>query len=306
MVCPTCQAAVPESEPQCPACGTATPTNLDRTEVLHSDASEATRITQNEATQLMAPGWSKALTTSDSVAYSQVSLNVGSVLGGRYEIIKTLGEGGMGAVFQAHDAEVDRLVALKVIRPELAGSAEILRRFRQELVLARKITHRNVVRIYDLGVADGVRFISMEYIEGRELADILRERQKLPPKEAAQIVLQVCHGLAAAHAEGVVHRDLKPQNVMIDKQGRVAVMDFGIAHSAEAAGLISPDATTGAQVADELTRMGAVVGTPRYMSPEQARSEKLDNRSDLFTTGLILYELTTGQLPTRPLRFRKC
>ena len=148
----------------------------------------------------------------------------------------------MGAVYQAHDAEVDRIVALKVIRPELAGSEDILRRFRQELVLARQITNRNVSRIYDLGIADGVRFISMEYIEGQELGDILRSRGKLPPREAAGIMLQVCRGLAAAHAEGVVHRDLKPQNVMIDKQGRASIMDFGIAHSMEAIAIATVNA----------------------------------------------------------------
>ncbi len=145
----------------------------------------------------------------------------------------------MGSVFQARDTEVDRIVALKVIRPELAGSAEILQRFRQELVLAQQITHRNAVRIYDLAVADGVRYISMEYIDGQELRDVLDKRGKLPPKEAAEIMLQVCYGLAAAHRQGIVHRDLKPQNIMIDKQGRVAVMDFGLAGSTETAALLA-------------------------------------------------------------------
>ena len=136
-------------------------------------------------------GWSKAFTASDAIAYDSAGLKTGSVLGGRYEILQMLGEGGMGAVYKAHDAEVDRIVALKVIRPDLAGGEDILRRFRRELVLARQITNRNVVRIYDLGVADGVRFISMEYIEGQELTDLLRTRGKLPPKEAAGIMLQV-------------------------------------------------------------------------------------------------------------------
>ena len=257
----------------------ATPANDDKTAVVDAQA------------------WSKDFTTSDVAAYSGAELTVGSVLGKRYEILKTLGEGGMGAVFQARDMEVDRIVALKVIRPELVGSADMLRRFRQELVLARKITHRNIVRIYDLGVADGVRFISMEYIEGRELGAILAERGKVAPKDAAEFILQACHGLAAAHAEGVVHRDLKPQNIMVDRQGRVAVMDFGIAHSVDANALIAPDAEPGADPSGGLTRLGGVVGTPRYMSPEQARSEKLDNRSDLFAIGLILYELLTGDLP---------
>ncbi|MFZ0319277.1 MAG: protein kinase [Candidatus Sulfotelmatobacter sp.] len=250
-------------------------------------------------------GWSKPFTPSDVIAYRSVSLGPGSVLGGRYEILKRLGEGGMGSVFQARDTEVDRIVALKVIRPELAGSAEILQRFRQELVLAQQITHRNAVRIYDLAVADGVRYISMEYIDGQELRDVLDKRGKLPPKEAAEIMLQVCYGLAAAHRQGIVHRDLKPQNIMIDKQGRVAVMDFGLAGSTETAALLKqalPSASASLFGVDQsaiLTRVGALLGTPRYMSPEQARAEKIDLRSDLFTVGLILYELIVGKIPTR-------
>jgi len=291
MLCPACKIAVPFSASQCPACGTATPTNLEATSIVIPPASD------DKTEVVEAHGWSQALNNSEVVADHEVVLGTGSILGGRYVILKALGVGGMGAVFQARDTEVDRIVALKTIRPELAASPDILRRFRQELVLARQITHRNIVRIYDLGVADGVRFISMEYIEGRELADILHNRGKLPPKEAAEIMLQVSRGLAAAHAEGVVHRDLKPQNIMIDKHGRVAVMDFGIAHSAEAAGLIaeSPEDVPGESSA--LTRVGTLLGTPRYMSPEQARREKLDKRSDLFTVGLLLYELTTGGLP---------
>ena len=244
-------------------------------------------------------GWSKPFTPSDAVAYRKVSLETGSILGGRYEILKTLGEGGMGSVFQAHDNEVDRIVALKVIRPELAGSAEILQRFRQELVLAQQITHRNAVRIYDLAVADGVRFISMEYIDGEELRDVMDKRGKLPPKEAAEIMLQVCYGLAAAHRQGIVHRDLKPQNIMIDKQGRVAVMDFGLAGSMETAVLLNQASPSDVKGSATLTRVGSFLGTPRYMSPEQARAQKIDLRSDLFTVGLILYELTVGKIPTR-------
>ena len=293
MVCPACQHALPVSAKHCPACGAATPVDPEATRKIDLPADDSTPV-------IDAQGWSRAVTTSQAAAYNDVVLAKGSILGGRYEILKTLGEGGMGAVFQAHDTEVDRIVALKVIRPELAGSGDILRRFRQELVLARQITHRNIVRIYDLGVAGGVRFISMEYIDGQELGNTLRTRGKLPPKGAAEIILQVCYGLAAAHAEGVVHRDLKPQNIMADKQGRVAVMDFGIAHSMGVSALAGEDAGSGPQAAAHLTQVGSLVGTPRYMSPEQARGEKVDHRSDLFTTGLILYELILGDLPPRP------
>ena len=210
------------------------------------------------------------------------SLGPGSVIGARYEIIQLLGEGGMGAVYKAHDRELERDVALKLIRAELARNPEILARFKQELILARQVTHRNVIRIFDLGQADGFKFITMEYLEGRDLKVVLREKGKFPPEEAAKIILQICRALEAAHSEGVIHRDLKPQNIMLDANGRAYVMDFGIARSAYLPGM---------------TQTGALVGTPEYMSPEQAKGEKLDERSDLFSLGAILYELLIGQSP---------
>ena len=155
-------------------------------------------------------------------------------------------------------------------------------RFKQESILARQVTHKNVVRIFDLGEAEGAKFISMEYIDGRDLRSLLVERGKFAPEEAVGIIEQVCRALEAAHAEGVVHRDLKPQNIMVDKHGRVVVMDFGIAHSKELPGL---------------TRTGVLLGTPEYMSPEQARGQETDARSDLFSLGIIFYELLTGKSP---------
>jgi tetratricopeptide (TPR) repeat protein/predicted Ser/Thr protein kinase len=214
--------------------------------------------------------------------YSGAPLRAGSLLGNRYEIITILGEGGMGAVYKARDRELDRLVAIKVIRPELAGRPEILQRFKQELILARKVTHRNVIRIFDLGEAGGVKFITMEFIEGRDLKHLLTQSGKLPADRAVEIIQQVCLALEAAHTEGVVHRDLKPQNIMMDGQGRALVMDFGIARSLEAGGM---------------TQTGALIGTPEYMSPEQVRGEHVDARSDLFTLGVIFQEILTGQLP---------
>jgi len=210
-----------------------------------------------------------------------VSLEVGSLLADRYEILKLLGEGGMGALYKARDRELDRMVALKVIRPELAGHPSILQRFKQELLLARKITHRNVIRIYDLGVASGLRFITMEFVEGQDLLSLL-EGRKAPPDETVRILRQVCAALEAAHAEGVVHRDLKPQNIMVEPSGRVCVMDFGLARSMEATGL---------------TQAGAVMGTPAYMSPEQAKGIPADERSDLFSLGIIAYQMLTGRVP---------
>ena len=206
----------------------------------------------------------------------------GTVLGSRYQILRVLGEGGMGAVYQARDQELDRIIALKVIRPELAGNPAILQRFKQELILARHVTHKNVVRIFDLGESDGIKFITMEYVDGEDLRMLLKRDGKFSPKDAVHVIEQVCRALDAAHAEGVIHRDLKPQNIMRDKQGRIVVMDFGLARSLQGEGM---------------TQTGALVGTMEYMSPEQAMGGELDQRSDLFALGLIFYELLTGKVP---------
>ena len=206
----------------------------------------------------------------------------GDVLAGRYEILQLLGEGGMGAVYKARDRELDRPVALKLIRPELAASAAMLARFKQELLLSRQVTHKNVIRIYDLGDADGAKFITMEYVDGRDLRSLIQEKKKFSPEEAIEVMQQVCQALEAAHSVGVIHRDLKPQNIMQESTGRILVMDFGLARTMEG---------------DGMTQVGALVGTMEYMSPEQALGKQLDQRSDLFTAGLILYELLTGKMP---------
>jgi eukaryotic-like serine/threonine-protein kinase len=225
-----------------------------------------------------------ALGASPSLSNISVfpGLQPGVLFGGRYEILGVLGQGGMGAVYKARDRELDRLIALKVIRPELATDPAILQRFKQELILSRNITHKNVVRIFDLGEADGIRFISMEYVDGEDLRTLLRRAGKFPPQEAIAVVEQMCRALDSAHSEGVIHRDLKPQNIMRDKHGRVVVMDFGLARSLGDSGL---------------TQTGAIVGTIEYMSPEQAMGSTLDQRSDIFSVGLIFFELLTGKAP---------
>ena len=217
-----------------------------------------------------------------SVPGTVSALKAGDVLGGRYEILELLGEGGMGAVYKARDRELERFVAIKVIRPELAVSLPILARFKQELLLAHQVTHKNVIRIYDLAEADNVKFITMEFIEGEDLRHVLQAKGKFSPADAAAVIRQVCLALEAAHGVGVIHRDLKPQNIMQDKQGRILVMDFGLARSMDS---------------DGMTRTGALVGTMEYMSPEQAMGQALDQRSDIFALGLIFYELLTGKMP---------
>ncbi|GAC1434437.1 MAG: hypothetical protein NVS1B11_36530 [Terriglobales bacterium] len=233
-----------------------------------------------------APSASKPLGVSGETASQTTSgffiLYPGTVLGGRYQILQLLGEGGMGAVYKAQDRELGRVIALKVIRPELANKPEILQRFKQELILARQVTDRNVIRIFDLGEAQGIRFITMEYVEGQSLHQILRQIGKLPLSEAVDTMRQMFCGLKAAHREGIIHRDLKPGNVMRDGQGRVVIMDFGLARSLGG---------------DGMTQTGALLGTMEYMSPEQAQAKELDARSDLFTVGLICYELLTGKMP---------
>jgi len=216
------------------------------------------------------------------VVSNQATLELGMLLAQRYQIVQMLGQGGMGAVYKATDVELNRTVAVKVIRPDLARDKAIVDRFKQELLLAHQVTHRNVIRIYDLSEADGMKFITMEYVEGENLLTLIHEKKKFSPSEAVEIMQQVCRALEAAHSVGVIHRDLKPQNIMRDRTGRIVVMDFGLARTLEGEGM---------------TQSGALVGTMEYMSPEQALGKPLDQRSDIFALGLIFYEMLTGQMP---------
>jgi serine/threonine protein kinase/lipopolysaccharide biosynthesis regulator YciM len=281
MECPQCGLANPPGITSCTSCSTPLPVS-ERTLTITPSATPGVAAA-SDRTQDNVSGWS-APGTTERAGYPS-SLEPGRVLGNRYEILQMLGEGGMGAVYKARDRELDRLVAIKVIRHELAQNSDVLHRFKQELILARQVTHRNVIRIFDLGEADGIKFITMEYIEGRDLKNLLREKGKIEASEAVAIIEQVCRALEAAHMEGVIHRDLKPQNIMLGAHGRVCVMDFGIARSMEIAG------------EKAMTQTGALVGTPEYMSPEQAKGEKVDARSDLFSLGIIFYELLTGISP---------
>jgi len=237
----------------------------------------------SDAGLTLPPGTPVHLAVSAAAVLSSGSApGLGVVFANRYEIIKTLGEGGMGAVYKARDRELEREVALKVIKPELANDPQILQRFKQELILARQVTDRNIIRIFDLGEAGGIKFITMEYIEGQNLHQILKQRGKLEAAEAVDIMEQVAAGLAAAHREGIIHRDLKPGNIMRDANGRVVVMDFGLARTLSG---------------DGMTQTGAMLGTIEYMSPEQAQGKELKASSDIFTLGLILYELLAGVTP---------
>jgi tetratricopeptide (TPR) repeat protein/predicted Ser/Thr protein kinase len=257
---------------------------------LPSDSPTLVDYSPDSPTMIIAPSDSPAALGKENakprpltLVYSDAAtLEPGMVLAQRYEIVEILGQGGMGAVYKATDRELNRTVAVKVIRPDLARDKAIVDRFKQELLLAHQVTHRNVIRIYDLSEADGMKFITMEYVEGENLLTLIHEKKKFSPEEAVEIMQQVCRALEAAHTVGVIHRDLKPQNIMRDKAGRILVMDFGLARTLEG---------------DGMTQSGALVGTMEYMSPEQALGKALDQRSDIFALGLIFYEMLTGQAP---------
>jgi serine/threonine protein kinase len=206
---------------------------------------------------------------------------------GRYEILGTLGRGAMGVVYRARDPLIDRTVAVKQVSlpPAFSGvqREEFSRRFFAEAKAAGRLRHSNVVTIYDLGVEEGQPFMAMELVEGESLSQILKTRGVLPPQEALTIARQVALGLAYAHEQGIVHRDIKPDNILVDRKGRPVITDFGVAH------LESSD----------LTRTGEVLGTPHFMSPEQVKGEALDGRSDLFSLGVVFFEMLTGQRPFR-------
>jgi serine/threonine-protein kinase len=209
-------------------------------------------------------------------------LTTGSTFAGRYQIIEELGKGGMGTVYKVFDNEIKEKIALKLLKPEVAADEDTIERFRNEMKLARKIGHKYVCRMYDLGKAEGNYFITMEYVPGEDLKSFIRRSGQLTVGKAVYVARQVLEGLAEAHRLGVVHRDLKPQNIMIDREGNARIMDFGIARSLKAKGI------TGA---------GVMIGTPEYMSPEQAEVKDVDQRSDIYSFGVILYEMLVGRVP---------
>jgi len=211
-----------------------------------------------------------------------LELSIGSTFAGRYQIIEELGRGGMGNVYKALDKELGEKVALKLLKPEIASDDRMIERFRNELKFARKITHKNVCRMFDLSKTEKTPYITMEYVSGEDLKSSLRRMGPLHVGKAIFIAKQVCEGLGEAHKLGVIHRDLKPQNIMIDKQGYAHIMDFGIARSTKAKGV---------------TTSGMMIGTPDYMSPEQVEGKDVDQRSDIYAMGVILFEMVTGTTP---------
>jgi len=217
------------------------------------------------------------------------ALTQGAIIAGRYEVLSPLGRGGMGMVYKAHDRMLDETVAIKVLRSEFANTTEMAKRFLSEIKLARKVSHRNVCRIHEYGEDNGIRYISMEFVEGTDLKQMLRDGGGLDPNDAFEVAIQVADGLQAIHEVGIIHRDLKTPNIMRDPRGVIRLMDFGIA---KIAGM---DHGSGGA----LTSAGQIMGTPEYMSPEQCLGEKIDHRSDIYALGIVDYEIFTGQVPFR-------
>ncbi|MBV8732300.1 MAG: serine/threonine protein kinase, partial [Acidobacteriia bacterium] len=218
--------------------------------------------------------------TSTSSSAEEGRFVPGTLLGGRYRIIALLGQGGMGEVYRATDLTLGQSVALKFLPEEAARDQRLLERFHGEVRIARQVSHPNVCRVYDIGEFAGMPFLSMEYVDGEDLASLLLRIGRLPSDKALETARKICAGLAAAHDRGIIHRDLKPANIMINKRGDVVIMDFGLA-----------------AIASELTGPEARNGTPAYMAPEQLKGAEVTPRSDLYALGLVLYELFTGRRP---------
>jgi eukaryotic-like serine/threonine-protein kinase len=250
MNCPQCTTANPDFAENCSHCGTPMP------------------ISDSATIRVVDP----------------TALSVGTDFGTRYRIEALLGQGGMGRVYKAYDKTLDRMVALKVVRQGMMADAEALNRFKQELLLASKISHTNILRIHDMGEVGDVKFITMAFVDGPDLHHILQGTPKLPFERVVSFSQQLAAALAAAQAEGVIHRDLKPQNILVAKDDHLYVSDFGLARSFEETNI-------------QMTRTGAFLGTPRYMSPEQVEGKPADMRSDIYAYGLILYEMVTGDVP---------
>lgn len=242
---------------------------------------EESRFCHKCATPLPSPE-DIAVSHTKTLETPKEELTTGSTFAGRYQIIEELGKGGMGKVYRVIDKKLNEEVALKLIKPGIASDKKTVERFSNELKLARKIVHKNIARMFDLNEEKGIHYITMEYVRGEDLKRLIRKIGLLSAGQAIPIAKQVCEGLAEAHRLGVVHRDLKPQNIMVDEEGNARIMDFGIARSLEGKGI------TGA---------GVMIGTPDYMSPEQVEGKETDQRSDIYSLGVILYEMVTGRVP---------
>lgn len=274
MICPVCQTHNASDSVSCSSCGAALNTKASKR------GDEQTRLASRPLPSAGAYG-----TATVAAPIPLDRLQPGQMLGSRYHIEAEAGHGGMGRVYRATDLELNRTVALKVIRAELAQDPGIVARLNQEIRLASEVSHPHVLRIHDLGEADGIRFISMAWVDGEDLRHLVSRRGRLDEPEIVRIAVQSCEGLEAAHRQGIIHRDLKPENILINSRGEACISDFGLAQS------IQPESSA------HLTRTGHVVGTPLYMAPEQLSGKPADRRTDIYCLGLVLYEMATGEVP---------
>ncbi len=281
-LCPSCGERTDATAAECGRCGASLVLWAER-----SSSGTRTARRRSSCDSFWAP--KGPLPVEETLEYAP-----GEIFAGRYIVIDRLGQGGMGVVYKARDQETNRMVALKMIRGSLEGDSEALSRFRREPGLAQQVTHENVCRVHDLGLVDGVRYLSMEYLEAETLARLIKSLGSLSVKQTLQIALQVALGLEAIHARGIVHRDLKPSNIAVDFGGRVVVMDFGLARG---------------PIDSEVTAPGVLVGSYAYLAPEHIRGEPLTASADVYALGLVVYEMLTGKRPPgdedqRPLALR--
>jgi hypothetical protein len=271
MTCPACESRVPDGSRFCPSCGSVLSLSATPTVTISPSPPRQTPVEQSPPKK-SSP---KASHLSSSDSLDEVRFVPGTTLVGRYRIVALLGRGGMGEVYRADDLRLGQAVALKFLPEGLSRDDAALARFHREVRLARQVSHPNVCRVFDIGEADGRTFLTMEYVDGEDLASLLRRIGRLPSDKALEIARQLCAGLAAAHEHGVVHRDLKPANAMLDGRGRVRITDFGLA------GFAGED--------------GGRAGTPAYMAPEQLAGDEVTQKSDIYSLGLVLYEIFTGK-----------
>src|SRR5712664_2773155 len=289
MRCPSCSSEIPDPSRYCSACGSLVDSGNDATLIDDKVANEGETIAPatprrtpshppppRHSSSRISSSSAALLSSSDAVSGGRVT--PGQIIADRYRVVALAGRGGMGEVYRAEDLKLSQIVAIKFLPPSLSQDAGALARFHSEVRIARQVSHPNVCRVFDIGDADGVPFLTMEYVDGEDLGSLIRRIGRLSSDKAIEIARQICAGLAAAHERGVIHRDLKPTNLMLDGAGKIRITDFGLA-----------------SIAASIENADVKAGTPAYMAPEQLEGKEVTSKSDLYSLGLVLYEILTGK-----------